>query len=70
MIKKFDLKKMGLEIKMHRFSCNMNQAELARLVGVSQTHFSNVECGRVSPSLRLLVALKNVFNCTLDELII
>ena len=45
----------------------ITQMELARLLGISQTHLSNIEKGRVQISLRLLVKMANIFNCRLDD---
>ncbi|MCC8158495.1 MAG: helix-turn-helix domain-containing protein [Phascolarctobacterium sp.] len=67
---KFDYKKMGMEIKVHRFYCDITQSKLAEQLGISQAHLCNIENGRLSPSLKLLVALRNVFKCSLDELIV
>ena len=46
---------------------HITQMELARLLGISQTHLSNIEKGRVQISLRLLVKMANIFNCRLDD---
>lgn len=66
----FDYKKMGTEIKVHRFRCDITQSDLARQLGISQSHLCNVENGRLAPSLKLLVTLRNIFKCTLDELVV
>lgn len=40
-----------------------------RKIGISQTHMSNVEVGRAMLSLELLLQLKNILGCTIDELL-
>lgn len=64
-----DKKRIGLEIKIRRLQNNMTQIDLSEFLGVSQTHLSNVESGRVMFSLKLLMKIKRRFGCTLDELV-
>ena len=37
---------IGTRIKMLRFAKHMQQTELAKRMGISQTHMSNIESGR------------------------
>ena len=62
-----DFLRVGLAIKMFRSSKSITQIELANQMGVSQTHMSNIEHGRVAINLRLLIKLANIFNCKLDD---
>lgn len=62
-----DFLRVGLAIKMFRASKAITQIELANQIGVSQTHMSNIEHGRVAINLRLLIKLANIFNCKLDD---
>lgn len=39
-------KVIGTRIKMLRFAKHMQQTELAKRMGISQTHMSNIESGR------------------------
>lgn len=64
-----DAKRMGLEIKLRRIQNGLTQTEFAAFLGVSQTHLSNVESGRVVFSLKILIKIKNRFGCTLDEIV-
>lgn len=64
-----DKKKIGVEIKIRRMRNNMMQTELAAFLGISQTHLSNVESGRVMLGIKLLLKLKDCFGCTLDEMV-
>lgn len=40
------------------------------MLGISQAHLCNVENGRLSLSLKLLLTLRNIFECSLDELVV
>lgn len=40
------------------------------MLGISQSHLCNVENGRLSLSLKLLLTLRNIFECSLDELVV
>lgn len=64
-----DYKKIGCEIKIRRIRTGITQTEFAELLGISQTHLSNVESGRVMLSLKTLLKIKRYFACTLDEII-
>ena len=47
----------------------ISQSELAQRLDVSQTHMSNLEHGRVSVSLRVLLRLAHFFKCSVDTLL-
>lgn len=64
-----DTLKIGCSIKLRRIQKGISQIKLAKQLGVSQTHLSNVENGRVMLSLKLLLKLKEYFNCSLDDLL-
>lgn len=63
-----DRKKIGMNIKVRRMQKLISQTAMAEL-GISQTHMSNVEVGRAMLSLELLLQLKNILGCTIDELL-
>lgn len=67
MYSEINFTKVGINIKMFRAARHITQMELARLLGISQTHLSNIEKVRVQISLRLLVKMANIFNCRLDD---
>lgn len=69
-MEKPDYKKMGMEIKIRRLNAEITQHELSRMIGVSQSHLCNVENGRLSPSLSLLLSLRRILGCSIDELVI
>ena len=45
------------------------QSELAKKLGISQTHMSNLEHGRVSVNLKVLLRLSHYFSCGVDALL-
>ena len=58
---------LGVNIKMFRTVNHISQGELAKQLGISQTHMSNIEHGRVLVNLRLLMRIANIFKCKLDD---
>ena len=42
---------------------------LAKEIGVSQTHMSNIESGRAGLTLENLVKMSKIFNCGIDEIV-
>lgn len=55
MAKELNYKEIGLRIKTLRLKNNIYQTELAKEIGVSQTHMSNIESGRAGLTLENLV---------------
>lgn len=64
-----DYKEIGKNIRVMRIRQGVSQSELAQRMDVSQTHMSNLEHGRVSVSLRVLLRLANYFKCSVDSLL-
>lgn len=64
-----DISLIGEAIKIKRIQQHISQTALSKQLGVSQTHLSNAENGRVMLSLKALLKLRNIFHCTLDELV-
>ena len=63
------LEGLGTNIKLLRTLRKVTQQQLAKQLGISQTHMSNIEGGRVSVNLRLLMRIANLFECRLDDII-
>lgn len=65
-----DYQEIGNNIKICRIRCNLKQAELAEMVGVTSQHISHVERCQTKPSLTLLVdistALRLIFILCLE----
>lgn len=60
------LSKIGANIKFLRTMRKLRQQDVAARLGISQTHLSNMECGRVKCSLKQLLRLANIFDCRLE----
>ena len=59
-----------LKTRLHelRKEHNMQQAELAKLVGVRRETIGNLENGRYNPSLKLAMDIAKVFNTTVEDI--
>lgn len=59
-----------LKTRIHelRRKHNMQQAELAKLVGVRRETIGNLENGRYNPSLKLAMDIAKVFDTTVEDI--
>jgi len=59
-----------LKTRLHelRKEHNMQQAELAKLVGVRRETIGNLENGRYNPSLKLAMDIAKVFETTVEDI--
>lgn len=59
-----------LKTKIHEYrkEKNMQQSELAELVGVRRETIGNLENGKYNPSLKLAMDIAKVFNCTVEDI--
>ena len=59
-----------LKTRLHelRKERNMQQAELAKLVGVRRDTIGNLENGRYNPSLKLAMDIAKVFDTTVEDI--
>lgn len=64
-----DFKAIGIRIKIARIRTNMTQESVADKIGVTPQHVSNIETGNSSVSLTTLVAIANLLNVSVDELL-
>lgn len=62
-----DNKKVGERIRKLRIQKGLSQIELAREIGVSQTHMSNIEKGHAGISLWTAVKISRKLNCSIDS---
>lgn len=65
-----DWEVIGRNVKSYRRRNQLLQAAVAKEVGITQTHLSNMEAGRVRINLEHLMTMANMFNCTLDDLVL
>ena len=64
-----DYQEIGNNIKICRIRCNLKQAELAEMVGVTSQHISHVERCQTKPSLTLLVDISTALRVDLYTLL-
>lgn len=59
-----------LKTRIHEFrkEHNMQQAELAELVGVRRETIGNLENGKYNPSLKLAMDIAKVFECKVEDI--
>jgi len=57
-----DTKEVGRKIRERRRMLDINQWELARRVGVTQSYISNIENGYVLPDNEMVKAIENALN--------
>ena len=57
-----------LRLRELRKENDKTQVELATVIGVSRQVYANYENGINEPSIEILIALANYFECTLDYL--
>lgn len=67
--RELDYREIGLRIKTMRMKANIYQTSMAKTIGVSQTHMSNIESGRAGLTLENLVKMSHIFNCDIDEIV-
>ena len=63
------LERIGANIKVVRIMRKMHQQDVADRLGISQTHLSNMEGGRVNCSLKHFIRLANIFDCQVETLL-
>lgn len=56
------------KIKEYRAKLDMNQEDLARLVGVRRETIVHLEAGRYNPSLKLAYDIAKVFKVAVEEI--
>ena len=61
--------KLAENLKKHRISAGLSQAELAKRVGANQSMIAHIENGFKVPSLALTVELADALGTTLDALV-
>ena len=69
MQQEIDYKKLGLRIKQVRQSQNLTQENLAEMVSCNTSHISNIENNHTKVSLKVLLAIANPLNTSIDYLL-
>ena len=60
-----EIKLIGRRIRLLRTAKGLTQTNLAKDMGISQTHLCNIECGRVPVTLPNLLKLHDLVNCNM-----
>jgi transcriptional regulator with XRE-family HTH domain len=63
------LEMLGSRLADGRRASSLSQREVARRVGVSASLISQIETGKVQPSVATLMAIVNVLNLSIDEML-
>lgn len=61
-----DYEKFGKSLRLMRQRMNITQQYICEVIGISNTHYSNIENGLAKPSLEVLVSLCNFFDIPLS----
>jgi len=60
--------RLKTKIREYRARLNLNQEDLAMLVGVRRETIVHLEAGRYNPSLKLAYDIARVFNVNVEEI--
>ena len=58
---------IGKRVKMQRISAKVSQTELAKELGVTQMHLSNIENGRAGLTIPNLIKLHSLLECNMSS---
>lgn len=64
-----DYKAIGKRVKIARARKNLTQENVAEAIALSVPHMSNIETGSSKVSLPTLIAIANVLDVSVDELL-
>lgn len=62
-------KKLGENLRKWRLKKNMSQVNLATALGVDRAYISNIENGRMNPTLSTLEKIANALGISSSELL-
>lgn len=62
-------KKIGEEIKKGRITADLTQEKLAEMLNISAVHLSNIERGKTSMSLDIIVNISRILQIPLEVLL-
>jgi transcriptional regulator with XRE-family HTH domain len=64
----FENDRLGHFIKLRREALNLSQAELAKIIGLTQKSLSEIETGKRQPRRSTKIAIAKALNCSLADL--
>lgn len=62
-------KRFGQNVRIFRIYRGMLQKDLAHAAGLSLSHISHMEAGRICPSIEVLLTLCIIFNVTPNDML-
>ncbi len=60
--------KITNQLKKYRKKQDLSQAKLAKMVGISETHYQNIEYGLSKPNVELALLIAQALQTTVEEL--
>ena len=67
---RYDLNNLGSNVKVMRKARKISQVKLSEALQMSQPHLSNLECRRTLISLEILVKLADLFDCSVEDILL
>lgn len=64
------LENIGLNIRKYRKQMKLSQVDLAVEVGIDRSYLSEIENGRVNPTINILYAIADSLNVSIVDLLI
>lgn len=64
------LENIGLNIRKYRKKMKLSQVDLAVEVGIDRSYLSEIENGRVNPTINILYAIADSLNVSVVNLLI
>jgi len=62
------LRRPANRIRELREDRGFNRVRFAEILGVSLKHVFTIECGKVNPSVPLLMKIRDALDCALDDI--
>ena len=64
------LENIGLNIRKYRKQMKLSQVDLAVEVGIDRSYLSEIENGRVNPTINILYAIADSLNVSIVDLLL
>lgn len=56
------------KLKLYRQKEGLSQAKVSKMVGISETHYQNIEYGLTKPNVETAILLAQVLHTTVEDL--
>lgn len=60
--------KINNTLKLHREQKHLSQLKIAKMVGISETHYQKIEYGLSKPNVELALKIAQALQTTVEEL--